>query len=155
MGLFDSFKKKNNSEEINLAPNLMAADPAANGNVNLMTPDPINAMPEINVLEPTMPIAEQPGIENQIMQAPISPSEIPMTNNPEPTPMMSSLNAFDMSLPVQEEAAGAEVLPSEPIIASQTETLDDPPVNNKFCPECGTPNDLLNKFCVSCGKAIE
>ena len=40
-------------------------------------------------------------------------------------------------------------------LEEKIETLETDSVNlhktQKFCPECGTANDVLNKFCVSCG----
>ena len=38
--------------------------------------------------------------------------------------------------------------------AFDMEILDLPDISHKtqkFCPECGTPNDVLNKFCIACG----
>jgi len=165
MGLFDKFKKQQVEEvEPQVAPNLMASDPAAGEGVSLMASDPINTAPEAPVAAPDIPLMEEePGIEEQLTReehtpepAPILIDELKPVEEPEPT-----FDAFSMPAPVEETptpvAPQAPPVAPDLAIAPKEEQPEVTPLHeeisntNKFCKSCGTPNPLLNKFCVSCG----
>lgn len=78
-------------------PDLMATDPNAGGNVNLMTPDPVATMPDAPVEEKQPEFTEQSGLDNQLNTVPTT-NEF---NNQEPV-VTEPTNAFNMTPPVPE-----------------------------------------------------
>jgi len=162
VGLLDVFKKKKQQEDFHQGPNLMASDPAEGERVNLMAKDPINTAPTLENSFQEEPVAdEEPGIENQLTQEPMTFSkpiiDVEEVVEEEAPPVQ---DAFSMSIATEEEKT--EIL-EEPIIEKFEEVIEEIPsplpeenVNqNKLCKICDTPNDPLNKFCVSCGNEVE
>ena len=138
--LFKLTKKEEQKEEY-ISPDLMAPDPIKNDKVDLMAADPIASYISDEVKPEKKPeIEEQPGIETQMIEK--EPPEVITNNLPDNNTISPVVNAFDMKMPVLNNEEKIETLDLEHHITSKTQ---------KFCPSCGTPNDVLNKFCVSCG----
>lgn len=127
---------ENIEEEQVIVPNLMETD--MNMKIDLMAVDPISTEEhEVYVAPKKNEIIEQTGLENQLVEEIISEKIVDM---PQTEEISIIPNAFNMA-PVSEE---------EPIDILETENVNLQRTQ-KFCKECGTPNDILNKFCVSCG----
>lgn len=104
--------------------------------INLMASDPL--LNQTNIEENKIEKNKVLGIEKQLLEK----EQIPSVEEEKPNLGKTIPDAFSMS----------------PNLEENIETLDTNNHNlqrtQKFCPECGTPNDVLNKFCVSCGKEI-
>ena len=103
---------------------------------NLMIPDPIKN-DKVDLMA-SDPLASPLNISNEIEKEPSLEDQLQVeeTNVIESTPkdiIKEKSNAFEME-------------PEEKSYFHKTQ---------KFCPECGTPNDVLNKFCISCGYNFE
>ncbi|MDD4187309.1 MAG: hypothetical protein PHX04_00835 [Bacilli bacterium] len=109
-------------------PDLVSLD---SNKIDLMAPQEI----ESNIIEETVtPIEKKvPEIEAQL----IANSEIEAKKFLLNEEKFEAVNAFNMQ--PSKEAPNVEVLD---IKLHKTQ---------KFCPECATPNDILNKYCISCG----
>jgi len=158
---FDSSFYNKTEEENKLKPDLMAKDPVSEGQVNLLAPDPINTIPNFSISNEEPSIKEMPSLEQQL--------EIPKIDNVEKIDIpkevikqnLSIPDAFEMKLPKLKE----EILTIEEDIMDNQEQVEELLINKtsifknnktqKFCSQCGSPNDVLNKFCVSCGYDFE
>jgi ribosomal protein L40E len=134
-------------------PNLMASDPVENGNVNLMTPDPIATMPSSEPVPPVQPMIEEaPSLENQITSEP-NVNNTPIITETLNTPVInpeennsasqvqadtpSTINAFAGTMP--EGSANINGL--------ETPNIADNSLSNLSVPETNTPvadNSLSN-----------
>lgn len=163
------FESKN-KEEIKLKPDLMVKDPASSDEVNLMEADPISSIPNAPIMKKEPVIKEMPSLEEQMVipklveQQETQPKEPVVVNAVE---NHSNPNAFEMRLPkLKEEVFNTAESNFNKVEDTQIEHLEitEAPViqeeiikrpnlhkTQKFCPECGSPNDMLNKFCISCG----
>lgn len=109
-------------------PNLMMPEKSFDNKIDLMAPSTIPVIDE-KPEEKGINLNESPGIENHLLEDNIQEEkQIPKVNT-------HITDAFNMS-------------PNEPKVEKLDVNLHN---TQKFCPECGTPNDVLNKFCVSCG----
>lgn len=150
------------AKEEKLKPDLMAKDPASEGVINLMEADPINTIPDVPKIQEESSIKEMPSLEQQL--------EIPKTESSEKIDIPQDEvkqdiiipDVFNMKLPKNQE---------EELITNEEETNNQEPVEElqieensiyknshktqKFCSQCGSPNDVLNKFCISCGYNFE
>ncbi|MDD4706549.1 MAG: DUF5684 domain-containing protein, partial [Bacilli bacterium] len=158
---FDSSTYNKKEEETKLKPDLMAKDPASEGQINLLAADPINTIPNCPVFDEELSLKEMPSLEQQL--------EIPKNNIIEKVDIskeevksdLTIPNAFEMKLPKYKE----EILLLEENIKDNQEQVEELQINEKskfknnktqkFCSQCGSPNDVLNKFCVSCGYNFE
>ncbi len=126
------FKKNEVQEEIinEIQPNLM--DPE----INLMADDPLSKIISEPIIEKEPEIIETPIItEKQLV------TDLPKIKKEKVKEEVKLQNAFN--IPMQKPSAEVlDIDESENVNLQRTQ---------KFCPECKTPNDVLNKFCVSCG----
>lgn len=164
----------NNKAEVELKPDLMVKDPASSGKVDLMERDPISSIPETPIVKEEPIIKEMPSLEKQMVIPKVIEPVVEQLKQPEVENIIenSSIpNAFEMTLPkLKEEVLETEVIKEELELNKEENNLPieqleiTPPLINKevtstanlhktqkFCPECGSPNDMLNKFCISCG----
>ncbi len=119
---------QNNSLESNInafeIPMLVQDTPPATPNIDNLE---LNKEPEVLLVEENMPI------ENNIE----------VVDNIEPVINEATTNIKNSDIPVLEPpVVNPEVVSTSNFNFQQTQ---------KFCPQCGNPNDVLSKFCVSCG----
>ena len=130
------FKKEKETEiiedKIINIPDLMEA---STQNIDLMAADPILEEIESIKADKIPEIIENLQIEKQLLDD-VEKEKVQVLKEDINIP-----DAFNMS-PSSEEEILIETLKTESNNFQKTQ---------KFCKECGTPNDILNKFCVSCG----
>jgi len=140
------FKKKNKQEVPKEGgPNLMAADPADGGSVDLMAHDPVNTTVSAPVTEKQTEFVEQPGLGPQIIESePVSP----VVNEEKPVESEKT-DAFNMAPPADIQSQPTNSAPESSATGEETKGI------STICLECNMTNDPLAKFCVSCGKSNE
>lgn len=130
------FNKKKNVEEVYEdkvdIPSLLEEESFVSSKVNLMADPIVDNKPVTEEVIRKPSLIESPSIEKQLLE---------------------NVTKDEIELPKEEEQAVSNAFNMSPIVEKdEIETLD---VNlqktQKFCPDCGTANDVLNKFCVSCG----
>ncbi|MDD2238704.1 MAG: DUF5684 domain-containing protein [Bacilli bacterium] len=158
---FDSSAYNKTGEENKLKPDLMAKDPASEGQVDLLAADPINTIPNFTNLNEESSLKEMPSLEQQLEMPKVKTERIIDIPKEEVKSDLSIPNAFEMKLPKnKEEVLTIEedtIVKQEPVeellISENTKYQNNK--TQKFCSQCGSPNDVLNKFCVSCGYNFE
>lgn len=157
------------------SPDLMAEDPNANGNINLMMPDPIASMPE-DIIEPAAPeVLEMPSLEEQISKAPevapiIEPIVPIMPVKEEINPNIvetNNISAFDMPIPKADNQTINPIVKEAPLVTNEvldnTANLAPLTINQISSPESPTmelpkmtseslePPIIQTKKCPKCG----
>lgn len=123
-----SSPNNNENTPVQAGPDLMATDPNAGGNVNLMTPDPVATMPDSSSAVQPIEFTEQQGLDNQLNTAP-TPQENNSFVTEEQTPSEPT-NAFEMQPPVTEVPVQEQPVETIPTIEEQVpEVANETPVN--------------------------
>lgn len=130
-------------------PDLMATDPNAGGNINLMATDPVSTMPDVQVAEKPNEFTEQEGLANQLTQEPIGSNQPEYISETQVTSEVT--NAFEMTPQISEQPienintieAPIEMLAAEPANGFETPKVEVPATDQ---PIMEVPQEPVNVF---------